>query len=240
LSYNKKGNSRSVPAWGDKYCVTGFPDFWADAGFGIWGAGDEEKGVGVSERMTEKYCNKYRVTSARLKDWDYSSPGHYFVTLCTKDRANYFGRVIGGIVERSDMGRVAQECWKNIPAHFPYVELSEFVVMPNHVHGIIRIKPRHGVETQYFASLQHVQRNQFGPQSGNLGSIIRGFKIGVKKWATMNHMDFQWQPGFYEHIIRGEESLRNIRQYIMENPLKWEFDSENPDVIRNSLLASPR
>jgi len=100
----------------------------------------------------EEYHNKYRVKSTRLKDWDYSSPGHYFVTICAKDRINYFGRVIGGIVELSDIGRIAEECWKNIPVHFPYVELDEFVIMPNHVHGIIVIKAKHNVETQHIAS----------------------------------------------------------------------------------------
>lgn len=103
--------------------------------------------------MMEEYHNKYCVKSARLKNWDYSSQGHYFVTICAKDRASYFGRVIGGIVELSDIGGAAQECWKNIPAHFPHVELDEFVVMPNHVHGIIIIKFKQDVETQNFASL---------------------------------------------------------------------------------------
>mgnify|MGYP003393085948 CR=1 FL=1 len=174
----------------------------------------------------EKYHNKYRVKSTRLRSWDYASAGYYFITICVRDQINYFGRLMGGIVELSDIGRITQECWKNIPVHFPHAVLDEFVVMPNHVHGIIVISIDHNVETQNFASLRN---NKFGPQSMNLGSIIRGFKIGVKKWVTMNSIDFQWQPGFYEHIIRDEKSLQNIRQYIIENPLKWEFDLENPD-----------
>jgi REP element-mobilizing transposase RayT len=174
--------------------------------------------------MMEKYHNKYRVKSARLREWDYSSSGHYFITICAKDRINYFGRIIGGIVALFDIGKITEECWQNIPMHFPYVELDESVVMPNHVHGIIVIKSKCDVETQNFASLRN---NKFGPQSRNLGSVIRGFKIGVKKWATMNNINFQWQSGFYEHIIRDEKSLQTIRRYIIENPLKWEFDKEN-------------
>jgi len=141
------------------------------------------------------------------------------MTICARDQSNYFGRVIGGIVELSVMGKITQVCWKNIPMHFPYVVLNEFVVMPNHVHGIIVINAN----------------NKFGPQSKNLGSIIRGFKIGVKKWATMNNIGFQWQAGFYEHIIRNEKSLQDMRQYIIENPWKWEFDLENPDVMGDFL-----
>jgi len=185
----------------------------------------------------KRYHNEYRVKSTRLDGWDYSSPGHYFITISVRDRINYFGRVMGGTVELSDIGRITKECWKNIPMHFPHVGLDEFVVMPSHVHGIIIINSNINVETQNFASLPN---NKFGPQSKNLGSIIRGFKIGVKKWATMNNIDFQWQPGFYEHIIRNEKSLRNIRQYITENPAKWEFDLENPDAkpVKPQNLAS--
>jgi putative transposase len=183
--------------------------------------------------MMGKYHNKYRIESTRLRDWDYSSPGYYFITICAKDRNNYFGRVVDGIVELSGIGSVAQECWQNIPVHFPHVKLDEFIVMPNHVHGIIIINAKHNVETQNFASLQN---NKFGPQSKNLGSIIRGFKIGVRKWTTMNNIDFQWQSGFYEHVIRNDAELNRIRQYIIENPAKWEFDSENQNNIRDSLL----
>ena len=175
----------------------------------------------------EKYHHKYRVKSTRLTGWDYSSPGYYFITISVRDPINCFGQIMGGIIELSDIGRITKECWENIPVHFPFVVLDEFVVMPNHVHGIVVINTTHNVETQNLASLRN---NKFGPQSKNLGSIIRGFKIGVKKWAAMNNINFQWQSGFYEHIIRDEKSLRNIRQYIIKNPLKWEFDSENPDA----------
>ncbi|MEI6832242.1 MAG: transposase [Candidatus Omnitrophota bacterium] len=214
--------------------------------------------------MIKKYHNEYRVKSTRLDGWDYSSSGYYFITISVRDRINYFGRVMGGTVELSDLGRITKECWKNIPMHFPHVGLDEFVVMPSHVHGIIIINSNIHVETQNFASPNPLpsmetqnlaslhpivsvntqnlasRNNKFGPQSKNLGSIIRGFKIGVKKWATMNNIDFQWQPGFYEHIIRNEKSLQSIRQYIIENPLKWEFDLENLDAkpVETQNLAS--
>jgi putative transposase len=93
--------------------------------------------------MTEKFKNKYRISSARLQTWDYGSNGSYFVTICTYKRICYFGRIESGIMQLSDLGNIAQKCWQEIPNHFPFVELSEFVVMPNHVHGIITIMKPH-------------------------------------------------------------------------------------------------
>ncbi|MFA4967912.1 MAG: hypothetical protein WC624_06850, partial [Candidatus Margulisiibacteriota bacterium] len=108
-------------------------------------------------------------------------------------------------------------------------------VMPNHVHGILVIDDDGVfVETQNFASLhpqppppKPLQNNQFGPQSKNLASIIRGFKIGVKKYATMHNIYFAWQSRFYDHIVRNHKSLSRIRKYIVENPMKWENDRNN-------------
>ncbi|MBU1110972.1 hypothetical protein KKB83_05155 [Patescibacteria group bacterium] len=123
------------------------------------------------------------------------------------------------------------------------VELGEFVVMPNHIHGIVIINNPpvrsqwnnvNNVETQNLASLRKRKQqpgNQFGPQSRNLGSIVRGFKIGVKKWTTINNVDFAWQPRYYDHIIRNEKSLNHIRQYITENPAKWAEDRNNPENL---------
>jgi REP element-mobilizing transposase RayT len=122
----------------------------------------------------------------------------------------------------SQTGKIAQDCWQEIPNHFPFVELGEFIIMPNHIHGIVIIdKP---VEAQNFAPLQHEKQNKFGPQSQNLASIIHGYKSAVKKYATMNAIDFSWQPRFYDHIIRDDESFRNISAYIANNPLNWYKD----------------
>jgi len=185
--------------------------------------------------MTDKFQNKYRISSARKQDWDYGCNASYFITICTESRECFFGNVVDGKMQLSEMGEIAHQYWKEIPAHFPFIELGEFVVMPNHVHGIIIINKRGGigggltdrdlnVETQNLASL-HL--NQFGPQSKNLASIIRGFKVGVKKYATMNHLDFGWQSRYYDHIIRNAGSYRIISEYIAANPQNWIKDFNN-------------
>jgi REP element-mobilizing transposase RayT len=176
------------------------------------------------------YKNKFRIDSTRLKDWDYSSTGYYFVTICTKTKEKCFGDAVNGELNLTHLGKVACKYWQEIPHHFPHVKLDAFVVMPNHIHGIIIIEnDDQVVETQNFASLQEFQPNEFGPQSKNMASIVRGYKIGVKKWATINNIAFAWQERFYDHIIRNEDDLSDIREYIVNNPLNWEKDEENKE-----------
>ncbi len=173
------------------------------------------------------YKNKYRIETTRLPSWNYGANAPYFVTICTKNKDNFFGKIINNCVKFSPIGEIAQKYWLDIPKHFPFVELDKFIVMPNHVHGIIVInKP---VETQNFASQNQInkletqnfaslQKNKFGPQSQNLASIVRGFKSGVKTYATKNNIEFAWQSRYYDHIIRNYESWEKIRQYIQQNP----------------------
>lgn len=187
----------------------------------------------------EKYKGKYRIPSARLKTWDYGSNALYFITICTKNREHYFGEIANGQMILSEIGILAYKYWNEIPEHFPFVNLDEFVVMPNHVHGIIIIdKPDNdgcnvafNVETQIFASLPSqppkISKNKFGPQSKNLASIIRGFKIGVTTNARKIHADFEWQPRFHDHIIRNNDSYEKIKNYIINNPQKWNDDTFN-------------
>jgi len=185
------------------------------------------------------FKNKYRIESTRLKHWDYSSDGEYFVTICAKNRKEYFGEIRNGIMGLNGIGNMAAICWQNIPSHFPFVELGAWVVMPNHVHGVIIInKPNVGisVETQDFASLQNngfdnCNANKFGPQSKNLASIIRGFKIGVTKYAKSQNIYFKWQPRFYDHVIFKELESEMIHDYILNNPQKWEMDRNNPENL---------
>ncbi len=170
------------------------------------------------------FNNKYRVESARLKGWDYSKAGIYFLTVCTKNREPYFGHIKDGKMVLSETGKNADKCWREIPAHFPFAVLDEYVVMPDHLHGIII------VETQNFASLQlkkPTANGKFGPQSMNIPSIIRGFKIGVKKWAVLNKIEFYWQSRYHDHIIRDEKDLHHHREYILNNPSNWNIDEEN-------------
>ena len=174
------------------------------------------------------YKNKYRIKTTRLPSWDYGSNAPYYITICTKNKEMFFGKIINNIVELSPIGEITQKCWLDIPKHFPFVELDEFIIMPNHIHGIIIInKPI--VETQHVASRNQInkletqniaslQKNKFGPQSQNLASIVRGFKSGVKTYATKNNLEFAWQSRYYDHIIRNYESWERIRQYIQKNP----------------------
>jgi REP element-mobilizing transposase RayT len=173
----------------------------------------------------DKFQNKYRIPSARWAAWDYSSNAAYFVTICVANRAHDFGQIQNGEMKFTPLGKSAQECWNEIPKHFPFVELGEFVVMPNHVHGVIVIaKPvDETVETQNFASLQ-MPHNHFGPQSQNLASIVRGYKIGVTKFARQNNIPFAWQPRYHDRVIRNAAEHERINQYIVSNPLKWGDD----------------
>ncbi len=172
-----------------------------------------------------KYQETYRIASARLAGWDYSSNGAYFITICTHNRVHAFGEIIDGQVNLTSLGQAAWDCWHAIPQHFPFVLLGEFVTMPNHVHGIVVIDkpPPKRAETQNFASLPG-GINQFGPQSQNLASIVRGFKIGVTKCARQYQIPFAWQSRYHDHIIRNAAEHDRIRKYILENPQKWEED----------------
>ncbi len=191
----------------------------------------------------DKYQNKYRIQSARLQNWDYGWNALYFVTICTAHRECFFGEIDDGKMILSKIGEMAQKYWYEIPEHFPFVKLDEFVVMPNHIHGIIEIAKtddkrdnvagRNNVETQNFASLQQPSpqssqpKNKFGPQSNNLASIIRGYKIGMTKNAKIINPNWGWQTRFHDHIIRNDGEYQRIKNYIIENPAKWKDDKFN-------------
>ena len=284
--------------------------------------------------MKGYYKNKYRIASARHPNWDYGGDSAYFITICTQHRTHFFGEINEGIMQLSPIGVYAQQCWDEIPNHFPFVQLGAFVVMPNHIHGIIIIDknenggdigddkthnnddydyagnnndhpvhPVHPVETQNFASLPpnnpssssqptsslsqptppthnpssssqptsppqptppthnpssasqptsppndpsssqptspiqppssptnnppsqpQPQKNKFGPQSKNLASIVRGYKIGVTKSAKKIDPNWQWQSRYHDHIIRNRESFKRITTYIINNPTNWKED----------------
>jgi len=124
----------------------------------------------------------------------------------------------------NDAGFIAEKCWNEIPAHFPHIELDEFVIMPNHVHGILSITAAVGAK-----NVSPLPSQQMHGPSKTIGSVIRGFKIGVTKWMRQNTPVYSvWQRNYYEHIIRDDASLNLIRQYIMENPSRWTEDEENP------------
>ena len=170
---------------------------------------------------------KPRRFSLRLKNFDYTRAGAYFITISTKNRRNMFGQIRNGELVLSEKGMVVQEEWLNLPDLRLGVELDEFVVMPNHFHAILWL-PKEKLGTASRAPTVE----QFGqPVSGSLSSIIRGYKSGVTK--RINGMVHQtgktvWLRSFYEHVIRNDKSLNRIRDYIESNPLRWELDKENP------------
>ena len=163
------------------------------------------------------FHSKYRIESTRLKAWDYSSSAAYFVTLCTLNKEQYFGEIANEKMHWSPLGIAANDCWLAIPQHFPFVELDVFTVMPNHVHGILKLD-------RVFANQTPQEGNIFGPQSKNLGSIMRGYKIGVTNFAKEHNILFKWLPRFHDHIIRNEEEYLKIRNYIITNPQRWQED----------------
>jgi putative transposase len=207
----------------------------------------------IKKMDMEKYKNKYRIESTRLKNHDYGGDGWYFITICTQHREHYFGDIIisknmqnfcgdittniNTIVETQNfdgvispnmavetqnfaslrptvIGKIAHQYWMDIPAHFPFVVLDEFVIMPDHIHGLFYFdKPEH--------QFQIHRPNQFGAQSKNLASVIRGFKAAVKKYATMNDIAFAWQPRYYDHVVHTKREFEAIRRYIQNNPKKW-------------------
>ncbi|MDR2056986.1 MAG: hypothetical protein LBP83_01655 [Dysgonamonadaceae bacterium] len=172
----------------------------------------------------KKFQNKYRIPSARAQWWDYSNSAAYFVTICTKNQENYFGNVVDGEMQLSEIGQIAQSEWEKTTEmrQDMNLQLGEYVVMPNHFHCIIII-----AENQYNDknTIQSVSpQNKFGPQSKNLASIIRGFKIGVTANARKIHADFEWQSRYHDHIIRNIKEFQRIENYIFNNPANWGAD----------------
>ncbi|EKD83365.1 MAG: hypothetical protein ACD_39C00726G0004 [uncultured bacterium] len=177
-----------------------------------------------------------RKSSNRLQGYDYSQPGAYFTTVCASNRQNLFGEIVSDRMELNDAGFFARQCWQEIPKHFLGVTLDEFVVMPNHVHGIIvinnetivgksvgvqHVEPLRNNEPRRISNFQHVI-------PGSLGAIVRGFKSAVTRWFHVNtRIKTVWQRNFYDHVVRDDPELSRIRLYIRQNPAKWEFDRLN-------------
>lgn len=177
--------------------------------------------------------------SIRLPGHDYSRPGAYFITLCTQNREPIFGKIVGGEMHLNAAGIVVDKCWAQIPVHFPHVLLDSFVIMPDHVHGIVWIThdPAHGVTRSddttrsagecYSPPLRMQNTKTPTGTSKTIGSIVRGFKTGITQWVRQNTgIHDPWQRGYHERIIRNEKALNAIRRYIIENPTRWQMDRD--------------
>src|SRR5688572_18136957 len=155
--------------------------------------------------------------SIRLTGFDYSRRGAYFVTLCTSDRQCLFGEVTNGSMHLNDWGRLVETCWGEIPKHYPHVVGDAFVIMPNHVHGILMFED---------------ERAGHAPPLHPLGTVLGSFKAAVTR--AINRVTgvpraSVWQRNYFEHVVRDDESMGNIREYIRTNPERWDRDAVNPD-----------
>ena len=193
---------------------------------------------------------KHHRRSIRLKGYDYKQAGAYFVTVVAKDRACLFGEIAHGERRLNDAGRIIQSVWNELPNHYPGVECDAFVVMPNHVHAIIVLV---GVGPRAYPDKGQP------PKSGQpqgvaptmaLADVVHRFKTvttkryidGVKKSGWVPFVGRLWQRNYYKHIIRNEEELTRIREYVANNPLQWEDDRENPlrsDTVGAGLKPAP-
>jgi len=194
--------------------------------------------------MCALYMNKYRIGSKRFKGYDYTSPGKYFITICTKNKIPYFGKIENRKIILSDIGIIARDLWIAIPDHCPNIKLDEFVIMPDHMHGIIIINANSDsniivVESTHASILQPINQNpnqlmipelksnnpgqktRISPKPGSLGAIVGSYKSAVSKIIHRFDPDFKWQSRFYDHIIRSNSELSRIKKYIKENPQNW-------------------
>lgn len=188
--------------------------------------------------------------SIRLEEFDYRNPWWYYVTICSDNHRSVFGDVKNGKMILNDYGAIVKDEWLKTPAIRKNIDLDYYVIMPNHIHGIIIIERRgelnspqrkededtnespQGKGEKDLPPNEDKGRMQYAPTenklkspSQTLGSIIRGFKSAVTKQIRISGLiDFNWQRNYYEHIIRNERDLYNIRRYIELNPLKWELD----------------
>ncbi len=180
----------------------------------------------------------------RLQNFDYSQAGLYFITICVKNMDCSFGNIRDKKMIPNNIGQIANDFWQEIPKHFSNVVMHGYIIMPNHVHGIIEIRNNATVRTRHVVSVQdpnggdpegasHVmphykipRYNQFSkPVPGSVSVIIQQYKSSVKRWCNKNnYRDFQWLSRFYEHVIGSERSYRLISDYISDNPFKWKDD----------------
>lgn len=175
--------------------------------------------------------NKHHRRSIRLKDYDYSQAGAYFITIVAYQRENLFGEIVDGEMRLSDAGQIVGTTWIEISNHFRNVELDEFVVMPNHVHGIIVIhEDRRDVGAIHELPLPNdanrvTRRKMFLPKIIGYFKMNAAKRINVMRGTSGAHL---WQRNYYERVIRNETEWNAICQYIANNPLDWRPDGENP------------
>ena len=185
--------------------------------------------------MSDK-SEKYNRRSIRLQSYDYTQPGPYFVTICIQDRKCAFGKIVNGEIHLNHVGQMIQSIWLTLPERFPGVKLDQYLIMPNHLHGIITLR-----ETQFitpndsyiskipdrFKDDKYIKDYQGEKNPApTLGEVIRTFKAATTYCIHTGGMPgFCWQHRYYEHIIRNDDDLNRVRQYIIDNPTRWTEDN---------------
>jgi len=168
---------------------------------------------------------KYKAASNRKPGWDYRSSGYYFITICTQYRQPYFGELVDGSMVLNELGECVVREWENTPNVRPdmNLRLESYVVMPDHFHGVLH------VGTNPYNREGIFEGGQFGAQSKNVGSVIRGFKSSITKFARVKVLPFQWQRGYHDRILSLESELPTVNRYILENPMRaWLSQSARP------------
>jgi REP element-mobilizing transposase RayT len=175
--------------------------------------------------------------SIRLKEYDYSQAGGYFVTVCTHGRDCILGDIVEDNVRLNQFGEIVREEWLRTEQIRPEIRIDEFVVMPNHMHGVIiinyvgatrRVVPQNGSTNRKKGD---PSGRPYGPAARSIGAIIGQFKsIVTKHINSLRKTSFIpiWQRNYYEYVIRDEDDLNRIRQYIIDNPIRWDEDENNP------------
>lgn len=175
----------------------------------------------------DKFKHKYRIDSTRLGNWDYGKNGAYFVTICTGGRECYFGEIVDGEMNLSDMGLIAQNNLLSIKGKFPFAILDSFVLMPNHIHCVLVIDKKIGDSDNNPIINDDTDdpfRKNNPMKSENLSKIIRWYKARTTFEIRKTNPYFSWQSSFYDHIIKEDNMYKTIINYIENNPKNWDKD----------------
>jgi len=184
--------------------------------------------------MDDKKKYLTRTKSRRLKGYDYSHPGAYFITICTEDNKCIFGEVIKGVMLLNELGEIVREEWLKSAVIRKEIEFDEWIIMPNHVHGIVFINDHYFWEKQLKGEDNSIQigKSLLIRLPKSLSTLVSGFKAAVSR--RINEIrktpgESVWQSNYNDHIIRDDRDLEIKRNYIIENPIRWEEDRLNPD-----------
>lgn len=199
----------------------------------------------ASEMVFKRLERKVR-QSGRIQDYDYSQSGFYFVTICSKKHQHFFGEIVGGQMVLNDIGIIVESSLKNIGNIYSDISLDEYIIMPNHIHAIIVINDGANVGTEHCSVQLEAKDCSDTPtltaqcavttitKKVCLSQVIKSYKgFCTKTIKNKSSKNFAWQRSFYDHVIRNEVSLFKIREYIQNNPVKWELDEYNYEALVN-------